>query len=116
VDISLIILISIDKKELKLAQVLVEQLSRPFNALEYQDEYRIRLIEVIQKKIQGEEIQIQPSVKANNVMDLLTALKESIEQLKQPASKQKQKKKQKLVDETSTDLSGDKNIISLIAA
>lgn len=96
----------IDAKELLLAQRLVEQLSGPFDALKYQDDYRNRLIEVIQKKVQGEEISIQPSMKESNVMDLMAALQASLELYKPNAEEEapKQKRRKKLnpaVEETA---------------
>lgn len=98
----------VDEKELLLAQKLIEHLSGPFVASKYQDDYRFRLIDVIQMKIRGEEIRTQPKAKENNVMDLMAALQASIELYKDenedklPKPKQKGKKKLKaVVEETA---------------
>jgi DNA end-binding protein Ku len=57
-------------------------MDKTFNANDYKDEYQIRLRELIEKKISGQEIVAAPAESQGNVIDLMDALKASIEQSK----------------------------------
>ncbi|WP_165452609.1 Ku protein [Paenibacillus thalictri] len=97
---------TVDNKELKLAQMLIGQLSGPFDASQYKDDFRLQLIDAIQRKIQGEEIRVQPTISENGVMDLMSALQASLEQLNaaaqaEAATAKKRKKKVARVEETA---------------
>lgn len=70
---------ALDKNELDMAKLLVENMTRPFDATAFQDEYQARLREAIMKKIQGKEIVTADSSEAGNVIDLMEALQKSLE-------------------------------------
>ncbi|WP_342416959.1 Ku protein [Paenibacillus sp. FSL R10-2782] len=72
----------VKEKELTMAKMLIEQLSTPFDAAKYTDQYRERLLDLIQHKVAGEEIRIAPSQPQANVVDLMAALQASIEAVK----------------------------------
>ncbi|MET3208013.1 UNVERIFIED_CONTAM: DNA end-binding protein Ku [Paenibacillus sp. PvR008] len=72
----------VKEKELTMAKMLIEQLSMPFDAAKYTDQYRERLLDLIQHKVAGEEIRIAPSQPQTNVVDLMAALQASIEAVK----------------------------------
>jgi len=96
----------VDPKELIMAQSIVQQLSVTFEPTKYQDDYRDQLMEVINKKIQGYEIQYTVNQPKNNVLDLMTALQASLEALDQsniqpPAKKRGRPKKVKPQENTS---------------
>jgi DNA end-binding protein Ku len=66
--------------ELNLARRLVEDLSEPtFQPEQFRDEYRDRLLEVIQHKAAGKDITVQPEEQPAQVVDLMEALKASLE-------------------------------------
>jgi DNA end-binding protein Ku len=69
--------------ELKLAQQLIEHLAaKRFDPNEYADEHRTRVQAAIQKKVEGQEVSIAEgpvSVKGGNVIDLMEALRASID-------------------------------------
>lgn len=69
--------------ELKMARLLIDQLTGEFDPAKFADSYRERLEEAIEAKINGEEITVAtaaaPSAK---VTDLLEALRASVEQTK----------------------------------
>ncbi len=71
----------VDEAQLKLANVLVETMTKSFSELELKDRYFESLQEIIQAKIAGKEI---VSVKEEEapIVDIMTALKESINQAK----------------------------------
>jgi len=67
--------------ELELAQRLIEELStKEFKPEQYHDEYRDRLLEVVESKVEGKEItSIGPQEQRAQVIDLMDALKQSLE-------------------------------------
>ncbi len=71
------------KQELALAQQLIDSLSGDFEPEKYQDEYRERVLDLIERKAQGEEIAVQPAPEEPaKVPDLMAALEESIKAVK----------------------------------
>jgi len=73
---------NVNEKELKMAEMLIKQLSIPFDAEAYSDDYRAQLLELINKKIAGEEIKAAPQQQKTNVVDLMSALQASLEAVK----------------------------------
>ena len=67
------------ENELNMAKMLIENMTKPFVAEEYQDEYQARLREAIMKKIQGQDIVAVDTAASSNVIDLMEALKKSLE-------------------------------------
>jgi DNA end-binding protein Ku len=83
--------IEIDKNELDMAEMLIENMTKPFEAEAFQDEYQARLREAIMKKIQGQEIVAVDEGTSANVIDLMEALQKSLE-LSQNKDEESQKK------------------------
>ena len=76
-----------DEKELSMATQLIDNLTTAFDPGKYTDEYRKELLELIHKKIEGDEVILQEKAPRQNVIDLMQALQESVketERLKQP--------------------------------
>lgn len=68
------------EQELKMAQVLINSMDTPFDPSQYKDEYQGRLKELIESKISGKEVvTVSPEESAGKVLDLMDALKASIE-------------------------------------
>ena len=74
----------LDENELNMAKMLIENMTKPFKAEDFQDEYQARLREAIMKKIQGQEIVAVESSGPSNVIDLMEALQKSLELSKNP--------------------------------
>ncbi|XEC95543.1 Ku protein [Paenibacillus tarimensis] len=74
--------VNVNEKELTMARMLIEQLSTPFEPEKYTDDYRTRLMDLIGKKIAGEEVHVAPEVQRANVVDLMAALQASLEAAK----------------------------------
>lgn len=71
--------IEINERELDMATKLVENLSEPFNPEKYEDTYRNELLELIQRKIEGQpEKERAPAPAAGKVVDLMEALEASL--------------------------------------
>jgi len=68
-----------DEQELSMAKMLVENMTKPFVAEDYHDEYQERLREAIMKKIEGQEIVSADTGSTANVIDLMDALQKSLE-------------------------------------
>jgi DNA end-binding protein Ku len=67
------------KRELDMAQQLIDSLSSDFEPERYRDEYRDRVLDLIERKSQGEEIVVEaPAEEPKKVPDLMAALEASI--------------------------------------
>jgi DNA end-binding protein Ku len=70
-------------RELKMAQQLIDSLSSEFDPSRYHDEYREKVIELIERKASGEEIAVQPEApQPARVPDLMAALEASLAAVK----------------------------------
>jgi DNA end-binding protein Ku len=70
-------------RELKMAQQLIDSLSSDFEPEKYRDEYREKVLELIERKAAGEEIAVQPEApKPKEVPDLMAALEASLAAVK----------------------------------
>ena len=79
--------LKLDENELNMAKMLIENMTKPFVAEEFQDEYKARLREAIMKKIQGQEIVAVDTSGPSNVIDLMEALQKSLELSQEPDEK-----------------------------
>ncbi|MGK7396346.1 MAG: Ku protein [Candidatus Cyclobacteriaceae bacterium M3_2C_046] len=70
-----------DKDQLKLAKTLVDSMSKSFDELDMKDRYNDALKELIMAKVEGKEI-VTIDEEEPQVVDIMTALKASIEQAK----------------------------------
>jgi DNA end-binding protein Ku len=66
---------------------LINNLAAPFQPGKYTDEYRRSLLEVIRAKVEGQEIAIPEKPAAGKVVNLMEALKASIELAKKEREK-----------------------------
>ena len=81
--------------EVKMARQLIQQLSGDFRPEDFEDEYRVRLQELAEKKVAGQEITVsaEPSEEPAEVVDLMEALKASVAEAKKQAPQEGSKKK-----------------------
>src|ERR671916_2099375 len=94
--------LKVSDRELKMAQQLISSLSSEFDPTRYRDEYRDKVIELIERKAQGEEIAVQPEApEPAKVPDLMAALEASLAAVKdddggkKKSSSKKSEKKEK---------------------
>ena len=72
-----------------MAQQLIDSLSSDFEPSKYHDEYREKVLELIERKADGEEIAIQPQEEEpQKVPDLMAALEASLAAVKDPERRQ----------------------------
>ena len=94
--------VKISETELELGIGLIERLtSETFNPENYKEEYRIRVLGMLDEKSKGKEIVIDkaPAPKHGQVIDIMEALKRSMERVpakKKPATSTAAKKKKKV--------------------
>jgi DNA end-binding protein Ku len=81
----------IREKELEMAKELIDNLTAPFEADKYHDHYRERLLKVIQARVEGKEVVVAPSPEREKVVDLLEALRASVERTQDKKGKTKAK-------------------------
>ena len=75
--------LKVSDRELKMAQQLIDSLSSEFDPTRYHDEYREKVIELIERKASGEEIAVQPEApQPARVPDLMAALEASLSAVK----------------------------------
>ncbi|WP_054644859.1 non-homologous end joining protein Ku [Thermoanaerobacter thermocopriae] len=92
--------VNLHENEIKMAKQLVDTLTSDFKPEKYDDNYRKTLIEMIESKIQDKEIEIpQKAPEADNVLDLVSALKASIESVKKRRKSKKRSQKKRRIKE-----------------
>jgi len=87
--------IAVNKDELKLARTLVDSMTTSFDKIELKDRYHNALRDMILAKVEGKEI-VEVTEEEKPVVDIMSALKDSIEQAKKqkkPMKKATGKKK-----------------------
>ena len=74
----------VSDRELRMASQLIESLSEPFEASDFQDTYRNQVLELIERKAAGEEeLVAAPAPQAEErVVDLMAALEASVKEAK----------------------------------
>ena len=74
--------VKINPKELEMAKALIESLADSFDPSRYKDEYREAVMRVVQAKIDGEVIEAPATPQTAKVMDLMEALRASVDAAK----------------------------------
>ncbi|MEH6945650.1 Ku protein [Bacillus sp. JJ634] len=76
--------VTIQMKELIAATTLINQLTVPFVPEDYKDEYRTALLDLIETKIEKEDVRVKSVINPNkeNIISIMEALNKSIEQTK----------------------------------
>ena len=85
--------VRVSDKEVAMAESLIENLSEAWNPDAYTDEYREALLDIVEKKVAGEEIEEIEPVEPARVVDLMEALKQSVEATKKEAAPKKGSRK-----------------------
>jgi DNA end-binding protein Ku len=75
--------LKVSDRELKMAEQLIASLSSAFEPERYRDEYREKVLDLIERKAQGQEIAVQPEApEPAKVPDLMAALEASLAAVK----------------------------------
>jgi DNA end-binding protein Ku len=82
------------KREITMAQQLIDSLSAEFDPSKFKDDYRERVLELIEKKAAGEEIAVQPEAEDDApAPDLMAALEASLAEVRSGSSDEVEPKK-----------------------
>jgi DNA end-binding protein Ku len=88
--------VKIAPQELQMAKSLIDNMTGEFDPDEFKDEYREKLEALVGKKIEGEEITVvEEAGSGAKVLDLIEALKASVEASEKPAKKKAAPRKKK---------------------
>jgi len=71
--------VTLHDNELRMATQLIESLTTPFEAAKYTDEYRAELLALVESRVAGSAVAIPDAPRQNKVVDLMEALKASLE-------------------------------------
>jgi DNA end-binding protein Ku len=84
------------KKELQMAQSLIESLTAEWEPEKYKDEYRDQVLDLIERKAEGKEIAVAPEAEEPaEVPDLMAALEASLQAAKQSSGNGGEKARKK---------------------
>lgn len=74
---------NVDEAQLSLAKTLINSMVKPFAEVTFKDHYRDAVMEIVQQKISGKEIiSVEKGEDSAPVVDIMEALKRSIEEAK----------------------------------
>ncbi len=77
----------VDEAQLKLAETLIDSLSKKFADIDFKDHYKEALLDIVNKKISGKQTVTVAEQKTDApVVDIMEALRASIEEAKKKAS------------------------------
>lgn len=76
--------LEVSERELEMAQRLVDSVARPFDIDNYHDTYREALLDLIDRKANGEQVVLEPPASDERLQapDLMSALEASLEQVR----------------------------------
>ena len=80
------------KAEVDMAKSLVDNLSEEFDPERYHDRYRDELLQLIRAKAEGEELPEPPAEEEGEVVDLMDALRESVQRTKKSRGRRSTRK------------------------
>jgi len=83
--------LKVNEREVGMAEKLIESLSTEFKPERYHDEYKEKVMELIEKKAKGQEIVLRPAkdAKETRTADLMAALEESLANARKRGTKEK---------------------------
>jgi DNA end-binding protein Ku len=90
--------VEVRDQEVKMARQLIQQLSDEFKPDQFEDEYRVKLQELAERKVEGQEVTVaaEPEEEPAPVVDIMEALKASVDEAKKrkdPSGSKKTTKK-----------------------
>jgi DNA end-binding protein Ku len=93
--------VQVRKPEVEMAKSLVENLSEPFKPDKYDDTYRKELLQLIRAKAKGKKLPEPKEEEEGEVVDLMAALRESVERTKKQARARKRPRAKKAARKAS---------------
>jgi DNA end-binding protein Ku len=84
--------VDVSERELNMAHQLIESLTSEFEPDRYRDDYRDRVLTLLDSKAKGEEFVVPPEAEPARVIDLVTALEASLAEAKKRKKEAKAQK------------------------
>jgi DNA end-binding protein Ku len=84
--------VGVSPKEIEMAVSLIENLSDRFDPQRYHDEYQAALKKLIDAKVEGAPLPAAPSEQGEKIVDLMEALRASVEATRKTSSGQADEK------------------------
>lgn len=86
----------LNQQELDMAKMLINSMDKAFEPELYHNEYQIRLRQIIEAKINGQEILQAPAEPESNIINLMDALQASLQQIEDPKPPKKPRGRKKV--------------------
>jgi DNA end-binding protein Ku len=99
--------VKVGSRELTIARQLIESMVSEWDPKRYADTYRERVLEVIERKAQGETIVTEEPQRQAPVLDLMAALEQSLESVRQRGSRRSPARGQRSADGKKTGSTND---------
>ena len=93
----------VNPQELALAAQLIDSITQSFDPKQFQDQYRNAVLDVIKAKVEGREVVEPPQVETGKVINLMEALKSSLERTQTDSTSQPGDTDEKELSATGTD-------------
>ncbi len=93
----------VNPQELALAAQLIDSITQPFDLTQFQDQYRNAVLDVVKAKVEGREVVEPPQVETGKVINLMEALKSSLEHTQTRSTSRTGDKDEKELSATGTD-------------
>ncbi|MFD2168624.1 Ku protein [Tumebacillus lipolyticus] len=71
--------LQLDEREVSMAKQLIESLASEFQPAQYKNEYRERVLAMIEHKVEGEEVTLPAEQRRDEIHDLMKALQASLD-------------------------------------
>lgn len=94
--------VEIDGELLEMAEMIIKQKTMAFDPDKFEDRYEAALMDLVKAKISGKEPVISKAPEQGKVINLMDALRASIEEERAPASKSKSKAKSSAAKTTAS--------------
>lgn len=88
--------VTVRPQEVEMARSLIESLTEPWAPEQFKDDYREALQRIVDAKVKGEEIEIAEPEAPSKVLDLMQALKASVDAVKKDSAEEAKAAKKKL--------------------
>ena len=98
------------KNELEMAKALVNNLAAEWDPEKYTDQYRENLLRIIQGKVKGKEVELEPMAEPHEgkVVDLMERLRRSLEQSGQTGARRGGRTRQQTRSGAAREIAADK--------
>lgn len=83
--------IKVDERQVKMARQLIDEMTASFDPTKYKDDYQDAVRELVKQKAEGLEVITPPPVEEAKVIDLMTALEQSLAEARKSAPKKKKR-------------------------